>query len=116
MTREMMLGSAALAVCLSACAGGGGSGGGTSVAAQPTTTLPAATTPPPVSSADSFRTVEYNRMGALDAVHAADAYAVGYTGAGVTIGIVDFNFELGSAEVAFDPASRDSTASAMALY
>jgi hypothetical protein len=83
---------------------------------QPTTTLPAATAPAPVSSADSFRTVEYNRMGALDAVHAADAYAMGYTGAGVTIGIVDFNFELGSAEVAFDPASRDSTASAMALY
>jgi hypothetical protein len=116
MTRETTLSTVAVALYLSACAGGGGSGGSGSVAVQPTTTVPVVTAPAPVSGADVFRTAEYNRMGALEAVHAADAYAMGYTGAGVTIGIVDFNFELGSTEVAFDPASRDSTASAMALY
>ena len=44
------------------------------------------------SNADSFRTDEYYGMGAnvLDLVNAAGAYAQGYTGKGVTVGITDY--------------------------
>lgn len=52
----------------------------------------------------------------LDAVHAADAYALGYTGAGVTIGIVDFNFAFSSNQVNFSSASRGPNAAMQALY
>jgi hypothetical protein len=69
-----------------------------------------------VAGADTFRTVEYNRMGALDQIRAADGYALGYTGAGVTIGIIDFNFELTSGEVNYTSDSRDASAQAVALY
>ena len=55
-------------------------------------------------------------MGALDAIRAADGYALGYTGAGVTIGIIDFNFELASSEVNYTADSRDANAQAVALY
>ena len=43
------------------------------------------------ADADSFRTEEYKGMGdnVLDLVHAADAYAQGYTGKGVTVGVTD---------------------------
>lgn len=43
------------------------------------------------ADADSFRTEEYKGMGdnVLDLVHAADAYAQGYTGKGVTVGVAD---------------------------
>ena len=42
-------------------------------------------------SADSFKTAEYNEMGynVLDAVNAASAYANGYTGKGVIVGVCD---------------------------
>ena len=56
-------------------------------------------------------------MGALDAVHAADAYALGYTGAGVIIGVVDFNFEFGATdEINYHPASVGPNAQSVALY
>ena len=44
------------------------------------------------SNADSFRTDEYYGMGVnvLDLVNAAGAYAQGYTGKGVTVGVADF--------------------------
>ncbi len=44
------------------------------------------------AGADSFRTDEYNAMGTnvLDLVNAAGAYAQGYTGKGVTVGIEDY--------------------------
>ena len=43
------------------------------------------------ANADSFRTDEYKNIGenVLDLINAADAYAQGYTGKGVTVGIVD---------------------------
>lgn len=43
------------------------------------------------ASADSFRTDEYNVMGenVLDLINAAGAYAQGYTGKGVTVGVTD---------------------------
>src|ERR1043165_3533244 len=81
---------ATMAFGLLGCAGGGG-GGGTGTGGSSNSTggggngisipTPPASLPTvsvPVASADSFRTPEYLRMGALDAVHAADAYALGY--------------------------------------
>lgn len=43
------------------------------------------------AGADSFRTDEYNAMGenVLDLINAAGAYAQGYTGKGVTVGVTD---------------------------
>ena len=41
------------------------------------------------ASADSFKTNEYWKSTGLDFIHAADAYALGYTGAGTTLGIID---------------------------
>jgi hypothetical protein len=55
-------------------------------------------------------------MGGLDAVHAADAYAFGYNGTGVTIGIVDFNFVLGSPEINYAAGSVGVDAHSRALY
>ncbi len=47
------------------------------------------------ATAEDFRTMEYMRNGAaLDSIHAAEAYALGYTGAGVTVGIIDRNADL----------------------
>lgn len=72
--------------------------------------------PPPAPNADSFRTAEYKEMGALDQVHAADAYALGYTGAGVIVGVVDFNFSLGSPDVNYHPDSVGPNSQAIGLY
>ncbi|MGI6657693.1 MAG: S8 family serine peptidase [Desulfobulbus sp.] len=41
------------------------------------------------ASADSFKTNEYLNSTGLDFIRAADAYALGYTGAGITIGVID---------------------------
>ena len=41
------------------------------------------------ASADSFKSNEYLNSTGLDFIRAADAYALGYTGAGVTLGIID---------------------------
>lgn len=41
------------------------------------------------ASADSFKTSEYWNSTGLNFIHAADAYAMGYTGAGVMLGIID---------------------------
>ncbi|HYK80320.1 MAG TPA: S8 family peptidase [Micropepsaceae bacterium] len=116
MARRPMLSTAAVALCLSGCGGGGGGGAPGMAVIQPTATPGTSTVVPPVAGADTFRTVEYNRMGALDQIRAADGYALGYTGAGVTIGIIDFNFELTSGEVNYTSDSRDASAQAVALY
>ncbi|MDU6749121.1 MAG: S8 family serine peptidase, partial [Bradyrhizobium sp.] len=44
-----------------------------------------------LSTADpaSWRTPEYKADWGLEAMHAANAYAAGYTGLGVTVGVVD---------------------------
>ena len=41
------------------------------------------------ASAADFRTPEYEKMGSLDYIHAAEAYAKGYSGQGITLGIID---------------------------
>ena len=116
MNNRTTLGTVAVALCLSGCGGGGGGGFVSVPVIQPAATTAVATTNTPVAGSDAFRTVEYNRMGALEAVHAADAYALGYTGAGVTIGIVDFNFDFTTAEVNFHPDSVGPDPNAVALY
>jgi hypothetical protein len=54
-------------------------------------------------------------MGGLEQIHAADAYARGYSGAGVTIGFVDFNFDFNSTEVNYSPLSVGPNAQMVAL-
>src|SRR5215510_770465 len=97
MKLRSMLGTVSLSALLLGCGGGGGG------EMQPPGPLPP--NPPPTPTADSFRTAEYNNVGTLDQVHAAQAYALGYTGAGVIVGVVDFNFQLGSSEINFHPDS-----------
>ena len=46
------------------------------------------------ATADDFRTAEYKRMGSLEYIHAAEAYAKGYTGKGITLGIIDSEVRL----------------------
>src|SRR5579871_6360703 len=106
------------ALCLCACGGGGGGGAApaTTVMTPVTTTQPVNTVVPPVSGADAFRTAEYFRMGGLDQIRAADAYALGYTGKGVLIGIVDFNFDFTTGEVNFHPDSIGPDPQAIAFY
>ncbi|MDR1312816.1 MAG: S8 family serine peptidase [Deltaproteobacteria bacterium] len=41
------------------------------------------------ASADDFRTKEYEAGNGLDSIHAAEAYALGYSGKGVTVGLID---------------------------
>ncbi|WND02123.1 S8 family peptidase [Temperatibacter marinus] len=94
-----LLFSVAALTLLSAC---GGSGGGGST----TTPLPQPVIPTlPTVSADDYRTAEYNTNWALDAVNAAEAYASGYTGKGVKIGVVDFNFLLESDDINYANSS-----------
>lgn len=111
---RLVAGSVAALVLLG-CAGGGGAGTTTSVPVQ-TTTPAVSITPPPTADPNSFRTADYLRTGVLDAVHAADAYSLGYTGQGVTIGIVDFNFVFSSNQVSFAPGSVGPNPQMVALY
>jgi hypothetical protein len=115
MKYKARFGVIAISLLLLGCASSGG-GGSTTITPSGGGSPPPPPPPPPPPSADSFRTPEYNRMGALDQIHAADAYALGYTGQGVTIGIVDFNFNLSSSEVNFAPGSVGPNATALAIY
>ena len=86
---------------------------------QPPPAPPPAPPPPdpqPVPGADAFRTAEYDLMGALDAIGAADAYALGYTGQDVLIGFVDFNFVFNSNEVDYHPSSVGLDPNFLAIY
>src|SRR5690349_13340075 len=89
--------SAAFSSLLIGCAGGGSS---TNVQVPTTPAVIPPTTPPAApASASDFRTSEYNQSWALEAVHAADVYARGFTGAGVIIGVVDFNIDLAQPDI-----------------
>ena len=106
------LGTVAIAALLLGCGGGGG--GGMPQVQPPGPLPPPPPPPPPAPTADSFRTTEYNRVGALDA---AEAYALGYTGAGVIVGIVDFGFDFAATdEVNYHPDSVGPNAQSVALY
>ncbi len=45
--------------------------------------------PGQLGSPDSWKTAEFNRQWGLEAISAEFAYARGYTGKGVTIGVID---------------------------
>jgi len=117
MNRIKSFGTFGAALCLCACGGGGGGHApATTVMTPATTPQPSNTVVPPVTGADAFRTNEYFRMGPLDQIRAADAYALGPTGKGVVIGIIDFNFDFTSSEVNFHPDSAGPNPQAIALY
>src|SRR5690349_10763285 len=101
---SIIAGSAAFLVLLG-CAGSRSAAPANSIASLVVDPLASASSAPPPVDPNSFRTADYLRIGVLDAVHAADAYALGYTGQGVTIGIVDFNFVFSSNMVNFAPGS-----------
>ena len=99
---------------VAACGGGGGSVGSTPtpIATPTPTPTPTPTTSPtpgpsPTPSA-SFLTSEYNRSSGPAQHGALTPWAAGYSGAGVTIGIVDTGIDSDSPEF----AGRLSTASA----
>ena len=98
---------------LGACGGRGASPG--PVPVQPVPPAPPPVTPPPVTP-DDFRTAEYNRNWGLEAIQAADAYARGYAGDGVMIGIVDYNFDFATPELDLHPSSRGADPSLVAIY
>lgn len=103
------LGKSLILILVSLFAAGCGGSPSTSTGINPTPTIiPPPPDPepiPPGPNADVFRTDEYNLSYALEAVNAAEAYALGYTGQGQIIGIVDFNFVFNSPEVDYHGAS-----------
>ncbi len=103
-----------IAMCgfLGAC-GGGASLIENNPPVRPDTNLPS---PPPPVTPDVFRTAEYNRNWGLEAIHAAEAYAQGYTGDGVIIGIVDYNFILSTSELTIHPSSRGRNQTYVDIY
>ncbi len=104
----------ALLVAACSSSGGGTRGGSVSIGTGGDTIfLPP---PPPPPTAASFRTAEYLTNWSLDAIDAAEAYALGYTGEGVTIGVVDFNFDFSSSEVDYLGASAGPDPQAIEWY
>ena len=103
----------AVAFGLSACGGGGA-----------TVRPPVINTPPPPPKAEtpdpdlvaSFKTDEFNRTWALDAIGAADAYALGYTGKDALIAVIDFNFDLATDELNLHSGSRSADPVNVAIY
>lgn len=97
--------TASLALMVTAC-GAGGNTPSPLLALPPPPPAPPAPPAPP-SDPDDFRTAEYERSWGLEAIGAADAYAQGFTGNGVTIGVFDFNFVFSTNELDLHPGSRD---------
>ncbi|OGT82547.1 MAG: hypothetical protein A3G96_00550 [Gammaproteobacteria bacterium RIFCSPLOWO2_12_FULL_52_10] len=98
--------SSCFLILLIAASCGGGGGGGSSFV-RPDNQVNAVFTPPPTSdqNPEFYRTSEFNVAYNLGAIGAEYAYAKGYTGEGVTIGILDFNFDLTSSELNYAPGS-----------
>jgi len=107
-----LVGLMALSTTLAAC---GGASTPRPVPVIPTVTQ-APEQPPLDGNPDDFKTEEYSLSWGLDAINAASAYAKGYTGDGVTIGLVDFNFDFTSNEVNFHSASRDADPELRTIY
>lgn len=104
----------ALSLCLSAC-GGGGSTAPATIIDTPTSTPSTPDVPDPGVVA-SFQTDEYNRNWGLDAVNAAEAYALGYTGDGVLVAAIDFNFDFSAGNVDYHSASLGRDPAMVAIY
>ncbi len=105
-----LLASVGAIALLSACGGGSGSKGSTPVVNTPITPVVPDKTPA------EFKTAEYNQNAGLEAINAAEAYASGYTGQGVTIAFVDFNFNFDSTVVNWHPASVGSNQKYVDIY
>ena len=82
--------------------------------------MPPAPTPAPVTPVQtdpaSFRTAEFNQSYNLGDIGAEYAYAEGLTGSGVTIGILDFNFDFLSTEVNYASGSVGPNQTYIDLY
>ncbi|MEZ6001567.1 S8 family serine peptidase [Hyphomonas sp.] len=83
---------------LGACASGGGGGGGSVVTptSPPPPPPPAPPSPPPpppfpstIAPASAFETREYEVTGGLPVIGASAAYAIGATGAGIKVAVID---------------------------
>lgn len=95
----LLAGAAASALALSGCLGGGGGGsGGGSVVVAPVVSLP----PTPIAS---WNTAEYQANYGLSRINAGAAYQAGWTGSGVTVGVLDGGFSAGLAELPYSSAS-----------
>ena len=55
--------------------------------------LPGLAQAEPDSSLEQWRTKEYKRQPGLDMINAAQAYSLGFTGKGVTVGYLDSGIE-----------------------
>jgi subtilisin family serine protease len=77
-----------------AAGGGGGGGGGDPAPVVPTPTPDPTPNPDPTPTPPSnFETLEYNNQYGLGKIKASSAYARGYTGAGVTVAVIDSGFD-----------------------
>lgn len=80
---------------LGACAGGGGGSAVTPLSPQPSSPPPPTSPPPPpafpaaIAPVSAFETYEYNRTGGLPVIGASAAYALGATGEGISIAVID---------------------------
>lgn len=100
---------------VAACGGGGGSVGSTPVptpTVTPTPTPTPTTSPTPVpqpTPSSAFLTAEYNRSSGPQQHGALTPWAAGYSGAGLTIGIIDTGIDSNSPEFTgrISPASTD---------
>lgn len=89
------------------CGGGGGGSVGSTPVPQPIPTPTPSPTPSPTPTPTatptpiaSFQTSEYNRSNGPVQHGALTAWAAGYSGSGITLGIVDTGIDTGSAEFA----------------
>ncbi len=115
--RLPMAGAVAVFTLVAACGGGGGSVGSTPApppSPAPTPTPAPSPTPPPSPTptptpSSSFITSEYNRSTGPAQHSAITPWAAGYSGTGVTIGIVDTGIDSDSPEFTgrLSPASAD---------
>jgi len=110
---------------LGACAGGGGGGGSavTPLSPPPPPPPPPPPSPPPpppfpsaIAPASAFETAEYNRTGGLPVIGASSAYALGATGNGISIAVIDTGVGLNHEEfVGADITAYDVCATSACL-
>ena len=101
---SLLVGSA---LVLNGCGGGGGGGGGGgdggSTSPDPAPVFdPLVDIPSPIvrTPVVPIRTTEYNNSTYLDAIHADGAYAIGATGYGINIAVIDDGISEGTSELA----------------
>lgn len=61
---------------------------------------PSAPPPPPAEGAEGFETSEYEAMNTLGNINASSAYARGYTGAGITVAVIDSGIDMDHPDLA----------------